>query len=205
MQGYDRYAYVNNDPTNLTDPSGHFGKCREGMSDYLCKVRKNKAHALEQQWAQEAAKKKATLIAQQILQQEQQDSYWDRLLGHTGGGLPVTGAPWLTGSGNPFATPQTSDYQRPQEGGDPMVSIAAGGLLVMLGILDAVLAVGIISIVITPGAQIGLAGELILIPLEATSLDLTIYAYRMATTGSTKHDPLELFHDFAPGVLPYTP
>ncbi|MBI3175222.1 MAG: hypothetical protein HYZ25_15965 [Chloroflexi bacterium] len=38
VQGLDRYAYVNNSPLNYVDPSGHFGKCHDGQSDYQCRM-----------------------------------------------------------------------------------------------------------------------------------------------------------------------
>ncbi len=36
VQGYDRYAYVNNDPIGRVDPTGHYGQCRDGDSNYKC-------------------------------------------------------------------------------------------------------------------------------------------------------------------------
>lgn len=35
MQAWDRYAYANNNPVNLTDPTGHFA-CGEGIDDPRC-------------------------------------------------------------------------------------------------------------------------------------------------------------------------
>jgi hypothetical protein len=98
VQGYDRYAYVNNDPTDLTDPSGHFGKCREGMSGYLCKVRQKKGQDLELKWALEAAQKKAAAIAAQIARQAQMDAYADATLGQTSFNSPTQ----ILGAGQPL-------------------------------------------------------------------------------------------------------
>lgn len=82
-------------------------------------------------------------------------------------------------------------------------------LLVNLGILDTVLAIGLGAVAITaftvPGAQLGVVGELILIPLEFVSLNLTIYAAQVAATGSTDHDPLPILHAVFPDFLPYEP
>ncbi|MBI5822920.1 MAG: RHS repeat-associated core domain-containing protein [Chloroflexi bacterium] len=36
VQGYDRYAYVNNSPVNYVDPSGHESVCGQGNSDPEC-------------------------------------------------------------------------------------------------------------------------------------------------------------------------
>lgn len=93
----------------------------------------------------------------------------------------------------------------PKNDGSPIVSIAGGLLLIQLGILDAVLGLGIVSVAIcgvtVPGCQLGLAGELVLIPFEFLSLNLTLYAAQMATSGSTNHDPLPLLHATFPDLF----
>ncbi len=112
---------------------------------------------------------------------------------------------------NPIQTPQMPSVTQPspKNDGSPIVSIAGGLLLIQLGILDAVLGLGIVSVAIcgvtVPGCQLGLAGELVLIPFEFLSLNLTLYAAQMATSGSTNHDPLPLLHATFPDLLPYNP
>jgi len=90
-----------------------------------------------------------------------------------------------------------------------VVSIVGAVLLVQLGIVDGLLGIGIGAVAIcgltVPGCQLGLAGELVLIPMEAVSLDLSLFAAEMANTGTTNHDPLELFHYPFPNFLPYKP
>jgi RHS repeat-associated protein len=49
-QSLNRFSYVLNNPILLNDPSGHFGKCREGMSGYQCRIRMNKVEQLEAEW-----------------------------------------------------------------------------------------------------------------------------------------------------------
>ena len=97
----------------------------------------------------------------------------------------------------------------PENTGSPLISIVGLMLTTQLGILDMVLGFGIVDVAITaftvPGAQLGLAGELVLLPLEAVSLSLTVYAAQMAATGTLDHDPLVLIHGFFPGFLPYEP
>lgn len=119
--------------------------------------------------------------------------------------IPTVTIPTVTSTEVPTSFTQTSSNNNPS----PLVSIAGVLLLVNLGVLDTVLAIGIISVAATaitvPGAQLGLAGELVLLPLEFISLNLTIYAAQMAATGSADHDPLPILHAAAPDVLPYNP
>jgi hypothetical protein len=76
-------------------------------------------------------------------------------------------------------------------------------LLVDLGILDTILAIGIVE---AAGAgPIGLAGELVLLPLEAASINLTVVAAEIAATGTIDVDPLPLVHVFYPDFMPYEP
>ena len=95
------------------------------------------------------------------------------------------------------------DLDPSEETGSPLVSLAGVLLLVDLGLLDVTLALGIIT---APSAgPLGLTAELVLIPLEILSVDLTVYAAQIAATGSTDHDPLLLIHGFVPDFLPYEP
>jgi len=91
----------------------------------------------------------------------------------------------------------------------PVISAVGVVLLVQLGILDTLLSIGVASVAVAavtvPGAQIGLVGELVLIPLDFVSFNLTIYAAQMAATGSPYHDPLPILHAVAPNILPYKP
>ena len=89
------------------------------------------------------------------------------------------------------------------EEGDILVTIAGTLMLVKLGLLDAVLAIGIIAALKL--GPLGWFAELILIPLEFMSFNLTIYAAQMAATGSRNHDPLPILHAKYPNVLPYKP
>jgi RHS repeat-associated protein len=95
------------------------------------------------------------------------------------------------------------DLDPSDDTGSPLVSLAGVLLLVDLGLLDVTLALGIIT---APSAgPLGLTAEIVLIPLEILSVDLTVYAAQMAATGSTDHDPLLLIHGFVPDFLPYEP
>jgi hypothetical protein len=87
--------------------------------------------------------------------------------------------------------------------GSPLVSIAGILLTVSLGVLDGVLGYGII--VSVAAAPLGLVADLVLVPLEILSVDLTVYAAQMAATGRTDHDPLLVIHGFFPTFLPYKP
>jgi hypothetical protein len=50
VQGYDRYAYVGNNPVNYADPSGHFGNRGDDKSDYRNRQNERRVHALETRW-----------------------------------------------------------------------------------------------------------------------------------------------------------
>jgi hypothetical protein len=112
--------------------------------------------------------------------------------------------PYACGTVTPPQTIQTTENT-----GSPLISIVGLVLTVQLGILDIVLGYGIVTVAVTavtvPGAQLGLAGELVLLPLEVVSLNLTIFAAQMASSGTTDHDPLLLIHGFYPDFLPYDP
>ncbi len=136
-----------------------------------------------------------------------------------GGGGDDGGTPTPTPTPTPIPTPAPSltptvtlpTFTQPstEDNPNPVISIVGAVLLVQLGIVDGLLgwgigAVAVISLTV-PGAQLGLAGELALIPMEAVSLDLSIFAAEMAFTGTTNHDPLELIHYPFPNFLPYKP
>jgi len=101
----------------------------------------------------------------------------------------------------------TTTQNSSEQGSDPVVAAVGAALLVQLGILDTLLGIGIIAVAVTavtvPGAQLGLVGELVLIPIEAISLNVTLVAAEMAVTGSTNIDPLPLLHLVNPNILPY--
>jgi hypothetical protein len=76
-------------------------------------------------------------------------------------------------------------------------------LLLNLATLDVTLAIGIATA--ATAGPLGIAAELILLPLEVLSLNLTVYAAEVAATGTTDHDPLPIVHMFFPDFLPYEP
>jgi RHS repeat-associated protein len=175
-QGWDRYAYVRNAPARYTDPTGHW-ECEDAQSCEHSDSLPSQELAAEHKNHGNPTKPAATA---------------PHSTGEEGAG-PGSFLPWL---------PQA---QEP----NPLVVIAGGLLTVQLGILDAVLGYGIISVAITgvtvPGAQIGLVGELVLLPMEAASIDLTLVAHEVTVTGNTNVDPLPLVHLFLPEFMPYRP
>ena len=54
-RGWNRYLYVNNNPANFNDPTGHFGNFNDERSDYWNRRNEDRVPALEGQWAREKA------------------------------------------------------------------------------------------------------------------------------------------------------
>jgi hypothetical protein len=91
----------------------------------------------------------------------------------------------------------------PEPEGSPMVTIAGLLLFIQLGVLDLVIGGGII--LVASAGPLAWPAELILVPLEITTLGLTIYASQLAGTGTTDYDPLPIWHAIFPDFLPYKP
>jgi hypothetical protein len=127
----------------------------------------------------------------------------------TGGTVSNPGAGNCSGAscqGNDNDDKDGNDILSPnknEEEGSPLVSIAGVLLTISLGVLDGVIGYGIVAS--AAAAPLGLVAEVVLIPLEILSLDLTVYAAQMAATGRTDHDPLLVIHGFFPNFLPYKP
>ncbi len=212
-QNLNRYSYVLNNPLRYIDPSGH-NPCR---SDYLCKRRAEKLRAKEAtvrqavpgQLAQHAAAQQAAAqqaAADQRVEARQaaaQQAAAQQVTAPIPNPNPVT-KNFVPPVGDPKTDPKEYNKQLPAEDKfSPMVSIGGILLFVQMGILDGVLGYGIAMA--AASGPIGWAGELILLPLEITSIGLTIYASQVAATGTTDHDPIPIWHAIFPNFLPYKP
>jgi hypothetical protein len=114
--------------------------------------------------------------------------------------------PWLPPPSSDNSNNNNNDDDDDDDGeedGSPLVSIAGVLLTINLGVLDGVIGYGIA--LSAAAAPVGLVAEVVLIPLEIVSVDLTVYAAQMAATGRTDHDPILLIHGFFPNFLPYKP
>ncbi|MEW6402320.1 MAG: RHS repeat-associated core domain-containing protein [Chloroflexota bacterium] len=208
-QAYNRYSYTFNNPLRYTDPSGHDvcnedGICFGQTGSYRSRNRVDYSYL------------RPTRIPRIQPNNPGAEAGSGGAAATSGnGGTPANDLPTGQNGGNTgypdedwraaTSTGQPSSFtQRPlHENGRPLVTVAGLLLFVQLGTLDLVLGGGII--LAAKAGPLGWAAELLLIPLEITTIGLTIYAAQMAATGTTDHDPIPIWHAIFPNFRPYEP
>ena len=206
-QDFNRYSYVRNNPVRYIDPSGHracitpeecadMGITPSGGSPSKPKLASGGGRGGGGRRGEDTPDPNPNNLPSPVVLPD--------------GGVPESDAPVVIANPDPLDggleqdDPSLPFMQTPEEGdGSPLVSLAGLLLLVNLGALDIVLGYGI-AMAATAG-PLGWAMELILVPLEFVSIELTIYAAQVAATGRTDHDPLFITHAVFPEFLPYEP